>query len=156
MPRDLLRPILPSESLVEIVKERIGKSLVKLLCIHRGDWEAVKTVEMLTEKLRCPRCGATLIAATHPNDRETPRAVAKKLKGARLSREEEELWRQAWKTAGLIQIYGKKAVTVLAGRGIGPATAVRVLRKPIRDESEIYSEILKAERVYARTRAYWD
>jgi len=156
MPRDLLRPILPSESLVEIVKERIGKSPVKLLCIHRGDWEAVKTVEMLTEKLRCPRCGATLIAATHPNDRETPRAVAKKLKGARLSREEEELWRQAWKTAGLIQIYGKKAVTVLAGRGIGPATAVRVLRKPIRDESEIYSEILKAERVYARTRAYWD
>ncbi|MGC8960848.1 MAG: hypothetical protein ACP5K1_00190, partial [Candidatus Bathyarchaeia archaeon] len=156
MPRELLRPALPSESLVEIVKERIGKSLVKLLCIHRGDWESVKTVEMLPEKLRCPRCGATLIAVTHPRDGETLRIVEKKIKGRRLSREEEESWKQAWRSASLVQIYGKRAVIVLAGRGIGPTTAVRVLRRPLRREDEIYSEILKAERVYARTRPYWD
>ncbi|MEM2123026.1 MAG: DEAD/DEAH box helicase, partial [Candidatus Bathyarchaeia archaeon] len=156
MPRDLLRPILPSESLVEIVKDRVGKSLVKLLCIHRGDWESIKTVGMLPEKLSCPRCGSTLIAVTHPQDGETLRIIGKKLKGRRLSREEEELWRQSWRSAGLVQVYGKKAVVVLAGRGIGPATAVRVLRKPLRGDDEIYIEILKAERIYARTRAYWD
>ncbi|MBS7646126.1 MAG: DEAD/DEAH box helicase [Candidatus Bathyarchaeia archaeon] len=156
MPRDLLRPALPSESLVEIVKERIGKSLVKLLCIHRGDWESIKMVEMLPEKLRCPRCRATLIAVTHPRDGETLRIVEKRIKGRRLSREEEESWRQAWRSASLVQVYGKRAVIVLAGRGIGPATAVRVLRRPLRREDEVYAEILKAERIYARTRPYWD
>lgn len=156
LPRDLLRPALPSESLVEIVRKRIEKSLVKLICIHKGDWESIRMVGMLPEKPACPKCRATLIAVVHPNDKETLKIVRKKLDRKRLSSEERSLWEQAWRSASLVQIYGKKAVTVLAGRGIGPTTAVRVLRKPLRKEEEIYVEILKAERTYARTRAFWD
>jgi ATP-dependent Lhr-like helicase len=46
----------------------------------------------------------------------------------------------------------------LAGRGIGPNTAARILRKQylVDDEQEFLREILKAEINYARTKRFWD
>jgi len=44
----------------------------------------------------------------------------------------------------------------MSGRGVGPSTAVRVLRKLHRTEDDFYIDILKAEREYARTRLFWD
>lgn len=156
IPHALLRPITPSKSLIELVKERLQSRMVKLVCIHRGDWEAVRKVEQLPEKIQCKKCRSTLIAVTYPDDLNLTYVVRKKLSGQTLSRDEKEMWRKGWQTAGLVQIYGKKAILALAGRGVGPATAVRVLRKPLRKKEDFYVEILKAERVYARTRSFWD
>ena len=44
----------------------------------------------------------------------------------------------------------------MAGRGVGPTIAARLLRRPLQGENELYGEILKAERLYARTRVFWD
>jgi len=55
-----------------------------------------------------------------------------------------------------MQINGQKAAIVMSGRGVGPTTAVRVLRKLHRTEEDFYVDILKAEREYARTRLFWD
>jgi ATP-dependent Lhr-like helicase len=55
-----------------------------------------------------------------------------------------------------MQTNGKKAAIVMSGRGVGPATAIRVLRKLHRTEEDFYVDILKAEREYARTRLFWD
>ena len=63
---------------------------------------------------------------------------------------------QGWRSASLIQIYGKKAVIVLAGYGVGPLTATRILKIPVKNNGEFYVNILKAERLYARTHSFWD
>ena len=59
------------------------------------------------------------------------------------------------KNASLVASYGKKAIFVLAGYGIGPDTASRILGKQ-KDGKELLKKILKAEITYARTRRFWD
>ncbi|KYH36385.1 MAG: helicase [Candidatus Hecatellales archaeon B24] len=155
-PHDLLRPAFERGEALEILKARIASKLVRLFCAYQGDWETLRKVENVPEKPRCPRCGSTLIAVLNPQDRDSLKAARKKLSGRKLSREEERLWLSLWRNASLVQNYGKRAVIVMAARGIGPATAVRLLRQPHRSENELYQAILKAEREYLRTRIFWD
>jgi ATP-dependent Lhr-like helicase len=97
-----------------------------------------------------------LIAATYPRDETLIKIARKKLQRKSLSLEEEREWQRGWTSASLVQTSGKKAVIAMSGRGVGPTTAIRVLRRFCRTEEEFYTEILKAEREYARTRMFWD
>ncbi len=156
IPHDLLRPAVPSKSLTDIVRERLLSETVRLVCIFNGDWDAVRVVGELSEKIRCPKCGSTLIAATYPRNDLLAAAVKKKRASKKLKPDEEHVWNQAWLSASLVQTKGKEAIIVLSGRGVGPATARRILRRLHRTEDDLYVDILKAEREYARTRLFWD
>jgi ATP-dependent Lhr-like helicase len=72
-----------------------------------------------------------------------------------LSIDENHKFERAWKVASLINNFGKKALIVLAGYGIGADTAARILRNYI-DEKEIYRSIYEAERQYVTTRGFWN
>ena len=156
IPHDLLRPVVPSKSLTDIVKERLLADIVRLVCVFNGDWDAVRVVGQLPEKIHCPKCRSTLIAATYRSNDALARIVKKKKKGGKLSLEEEHNWRQAWQSASLVQTKGKEAVLVMTGRGVGPSTATRILRRVHRTQEDLFLDILKAEREYARTRLFWD
>ena len=156
IPHDLLRPVVPSKSLTEIVRERLLSETVRLVCIFNGDWDAIRVVDQLGQKIRCPKCGSTLIAATYPRNDQLVKVVKKKKRNSKLTPEEDHLWRQACFSASLVQTKGREAVVVLSGRGVGPTTATRILRKVHRTEEDLYLDILKAEREYARTRLFWD
>ena len=68
------------------------------------------------------------------------------------------------KNASLVLNYGVFAVYALMGRGIGPDTAARILRRYHRKDLQQSEEtlmkflrdILKAELTYAQTRGFWD
>jgi ATP-dependent Lhr-like helicase len=49
---------------------------------------------------------------------------------------------------------GRKAVTALAARGVGPEHASRILATLTEGDS-FYREILKAERTFVQTHRYW-
>ena len=68
----------------------------------------------------------------------------------------EKEWMTAWRSAGLIQNYGKRAGIVLAARGVGPTTATRILRRHLGREDDLYLSVLRAERDFERTRMFWD
>ena len=156
IPHDLLRPAIPSKSVTDIVKERLLTDTVRLVCMFNGDWDAIRIVGQVSEKIHCPKCTSTLIAATfRSNDLLAP-IVKKKKRGLKLSRDEDHIWRQAILSASLVQNMGKQAVIVMSGRGVGPTTATRILRKVHHKEADLYVDILKAEREYARTRLFWD
>ena len=72
-----------------------------------------------------------------------------------LKKDESHKFERAWKVSSLINNFGKKAVLVLAGHGIGADTAARILRDYVDDE-EIFRQIYKAERQYVMTRGFWD
>jgi ATP-dependent Lhr-like helicase len=156
IPHNLLRPALPSQPLADIVKERLMATSVRLICIFNADWESVRDVKTLTNVIRCPKCSSTLIAVGYHGDQEILQIIKKKKKHLKLSTEEKIRWNRAWKSASLVQTAGKRAILTMAARGVGPVIASRILRKPIRSEAEFYSEILKAEREYQRTRLFWD
>ena len=156
IPHDLLRPALPSRSLTDIVRERLLAATARLVCAFNGDWDAIRVVGELNERVRCPKCGSTLVAATYPRNDTLAGIVKKKRKHGKLTPEEEHNWKQAWLSASLVQTHGKKAIIVMTGRGVGPTTAIRILRRVHRTDQDIYVDILKAEREYARTRLFWD
>ncbi len=156
IPHDLLRPAVPTGSFVEIIKERLLSSNTKLVCMFQGDWQGIRAVRDVPDRPRCPKCKSTLVAATYQSDEKLLKIVRKRKRGEDLTDEERQEWERGSLSASLVQNSGRKAVIVLAGRGVGPTTATRILRRLHRSEDDLYLDILKAEREYARTRLFWD
>ena len=78
-----------------------------------------------------------------------------KLQGFHLSKDEEHKFDRAWKIASLINNFGKMAVFVLSGHGIGADTCARILRNYTDDEN-LLKTIYEAEKQYVMTRGFWD
>ncbi|MEM4700166.1 MAG: hypothetical protein QXT74_04355, partial [Candidatus Nezhaarchaeales archaeon] len=156
LPYGLVPPAKPIGLLLEALKKRLMGSEVRLVCMFCGGWEGVRRVEYLPDEVKCPRCGAKFVAVTWSGDEELAKVVAKHLRRERLSREEQELLRRGQLSAGLVLTYGKRAVVAMAAKGVGPRTASRILSRSHKDEDEFYLDILRAEREYAATRAFWD
>ncbi len=155
-PQDILRPVVPARAVIDVVRERLDASETRLVCLFKADYDGVRTVRTLPERVTCPKCGSSLLAVTYKGDERLLEIVRKRLGRRRLTEEEEKAWETAWKSASLVQTYGKRAVTVMAGRGVGPVNAVRILRNYHRTEEELYLDIIKAERTYLRTRMFWE
>ncbi len=51
---------------------------------------------------------------------------------------------------------GKRASLVLAGRGVGPDAASRILRSMYVDEDDFLRAIMNAEILYAKNKRFWD
>ncbi len=156
VPHGLLRPAVEETSIIEVVRSRLLSTKLRLLCMHCGQWDSVRNVDTLQDQVRCPKCRSTLIAATYLSNDPLPKIINKKKRGEKLGPEEEKEWMTAWRAAGLLQTYGKKAGIVLAARGVGPTTATRILRNRIGREDDLYLRILRAEREFERTRMFWD
>jgi len=153
---DYTLPPVPIPAILNAVKKRLYEEEVKLVCLHRLDWSATFKVKNLPEKLRCPRCGSVFIAVLPRfNQDEYLRILKKKLRGNRLTVDERKLLQKIQLTAKLAISYGRRAALTLAGRGIGPVTAARILSKT-RSEEELIKSIFEAERNYFRTRQFWD
>ncbi|WP_049985433.1 DEAD/DEAH box helicase [Halobellus rufus] len=152
--RELLVPENADASVIEAIEERIRNDRVRLFCLHCSDWEHTTKVRRVREQPECPECGATRIACLNPWDEETPAAV--RADPDERDDEEERLVERAYRSAGLVQSHGKQAVIALAGRGVGPQTAARIIGKLREDEADFYRDILEQERQYARTQSFWD
>jgi len=156
VPHGLLRPAVEEASIIEVVKSRLLSTNLRLLCMNCGEWDSIRGVDSLREIVRCPKCRSSLIAATYRSNDELGPIIKKKKRGARLTAEEEKERMTAWRSAGLIQNYGKRAGIVLAARGVGPTTATRILRSRLAREDDLYLSVLRAEREFERTRMFWD
>ena len=155
-PQDILRPAIPTKALLDVIRDRLGTAEVRLVCVFNGDYNGIRNIRGLPNTIRCPNCSSTLLAATHPRDILLIKVIKKKISKRKFSLDEEKTWQRAWKSASLVQTYGKKALIALAARGVGPTNAVRILHKYHPTEDDFYTDIIRAERDYARTRMFWD
>ena len=109
---------------------------------------------------KCSKCGAIKISVLNRYNKDLVNLFSKK----GLSKEEKREIQRLFKNSSLVLSYGKFALYALMGRGIGPDTAARILRKYSKLELEKSEEsiikflrdILKAELNYAKTRGFWD
>ena len=81
--------------------------------------------------------------------------VKKKLKKKELTKEELKEFQNIRRAADIVLVYGKDAVLALAGRGIGPQTAARVLSMLQPTKEKLLKDILEAEKEFIRTKKYW-
>jgi ATP-dependent Lhr-like helicase len=148
-------PLSIEKGVLDLIKERLDKTKHRLICIRCGKWERLVETREVMDSISCKRCGSRLITTTFSSDYELSKIILNKLKGSEINTEQNHKFERAWKTASLINNFGKKALTVLSGYGIGVETAARILRNYVDDEN-LYKNIYDAERQYVTTRGFWN
>jgi ATP-dependent helicase Lhr and Lhr-like helicase len=148
-------PLSIERGVLELIKERLEKTKHRLICIRCGKWERLVETREIVDSISCKKCGSRLITTTFSSDYELTKIILNKLKGSEINSEQNHKFERAWKTASLINNFGKKAITVLSGYGIGVETAARILRNYVDDEN-LYKNIYDAERQYVTNRGFWN
>lgn len=157
--KGLMAPQRADGSILKAMQTRIEETRVSLMCVNcKKLWHI--HIKHASQKLTCPRCQAIKIAAM-PQYREKELMVLKKKYPNQADKRE---IKRLHKNASLVLSYGKPALIVLMGRGIGPDTAARILRRydpiELRRSEEKVKDLLKdihqAEIQYAQTRGFWD
>ncbi len=174
-------PELPPPTLLRAVRDRLEKEALTLVCLRCGFVRSTSPGRYRKEGgSRCLLCHGSLSAVLSPRRTEEIDRLARYAKrkwkpsakpspanarsraGTRARRErplapeQEALIRAGYTSAELLAHYGERALYALAARGVGPETARRLLLRLYRDDDAFFTEILRAERAYARTRAFWD
>jgi len=157
--RGLMVPQRADRSILMALKKRLEEADISLVCTNCNNiWNT--SVGRADKKPKCPKCGAIKIAVLSRRNRGMAKILTKKGR----TKEENKEAKRLHKNASLVLSYGKAALIALAGRGIGPDTAARILGRYNISELEKLEEvqikflrdILKAELTYARTRGFWD
>jgi ATP-dependent Lhr-like helicase len=143
------------KGILDLVKARLAKTKHRLICARCGKWERVMETNEVKNILICPYCKARQITATFYSDYDLPKIIRKKSEGKKLSLDEKHKFDRAWKVSSLIENFGKIAITVMSGYGVGADTAARILRNMV-DEEHLFKQIYEAERQYVVTRGFWD
>ncbi|GKS60785.1 helicase [Candidatus Nitrosocosmicus sp.] len=141
--------------ILELIRERLTRTKHKLICVRCAKWERVYETQEVPEKIGCPFCKSKLISATFWKDTDLRNIVSRKMIGASLTKDEMNKFDRAWKLASLINNFGKMAIFVLSGHGIGVDTCARILRN-YTDEENLLKAIYEAEKQYITTRGFWD
>ena len=157
--RGLMVPKRADRSILMALNSRLENTDISFVCTNCNRiWDT--RVSRTNDKPKCSNCGAIKIAVLRRYNKDLAKVLKKK---ERTKQDEKEL-KRLHKNASLILSYGKPAILALVGRGIGPDTASRILRRynitRLKVDEEILMkflrDILKAELTYARTRGFWD
>ena len=143
------------KGILDLVKSRLLKTRHRLVCVRCGKWEKVVETGQINEIPSCPYCKSRQISATFYSDYDLPKIVQKKIAGKKITAEENHKFTRAWKVSSLLANFGKTALVVISGYGVGADTAARILRNMVGEE-ELYKQIYEAERQYVTTRGFWD
>ncbi len=143
------------KGILDLVKSRLAKTKHRLVCARCGKWERVVETNDVKNILICPYCKGRQITATFYSDYDLSKIIRKKHEGKKLTSDEKHKFDRAWKVSSLIENFGKTAITVMSGYGVGADTAARILRNMV-DEEHLFKQIYEAERQYVVTRGFWD
>ena len=145
--------VLKRHEIFEVFKLRLMGTRLRLLCCHCG-FAINYDIKDLPEEIKCPSCGARLISVIKPYDTNKERLLKKFIAKKPLEKPELEIVNELMDTASLVAGSGKNAITTLAGRGVGPQTAARILLRQGTGD-ELLRDILKAEQTFSRTKRFW-
>ncbi len=152
---DVMKPTLPKQEIFKAFAKRLLTTRVRLLCTNCADYTIVTAVKSLDERPVCPKCGSQLIAVLRKGQIQVQKILKKRLKKKDLGADELKHLEATRRSADLVAVYGRRAAFVLAGRGIGPQTAARILARLHPTKEKLLRDILEAEKNFVRTKKYW-
>lgn len=152
---EIIAPDRPDKEIFKVFENRLLETKIGLLCVNCGEIFSSSTIKNVPGDIRCRNCGAILIGyAPHRYVTEAQKIIKKHIKGVELNDQDEKHYDMIHDSAALVVAHGKDAVIVLAGRGIGPQTAARILRKGAKGK-DLLNEILQAEKQFAKMKRFW-
>ena len=143
-------PASVDKGILDLVKKRLLKTKHRLICARCGKWQRLVLTNEVKENLVCKYCKGRQITATFYSDYDLVKIIQKKHRRKKLTPEENHKFNRAWKVASLIETFGKVALIVLSGYGVGADTGARILRN-MTDEEIMYKQIYEAERPVSYT-----
>ena len=155
--KEVMKPRMPAAEIFEAFKKRLLNTKVKLVCINCGEWTKILRVADAEDQPECPKCTSRLIAVLSRRQKDFSSIIKKQktIKKVKLTTEQSKELTSIRRTADLTIVYGKKALIALAGKGVGPQTATRILAKRHKEQDQLLKDILFAEKEFVRTKVYW-
>jgi len=153
---EIVAPKKPDLEIFRVFKERLNNTRVRLLCTNCGTGISYSVNEM-PKTLHCVNCQSKLLAVTGAKNMDAELLLnryLKMVKNINFSKEEQEYLNRLADSASLVAASGHRAVIAQAGRGIGPRTAGRILRRQSEGD-ELLKDILREEQLYARNKRFW-
>jgi ATP-dependent Lhr-like helicase len=153
---EIVAPEKPEGHIFKAFKDRLLDTKIGLVCCNCGDIFSSYSIRNIPEKIICRKCEAKLIGyAPYNYVKEASKLVKNFQQGKAMDKEEKKHFDSMLDTATLIMSSGKKATLALAGRGVGPKAASRILSKNPSSEDELLNLILEEEKRFARTKRFW-
>jgi ATP-dependent Lhr-like helicase len=149
--KELMQPLRADHSILMAMKKRLEDEVVYASCIRCQGQRRIRVTDA-PKRFVCDRCGGNMIAVLKEYERDSIKLFAKKDPDAE---EKKEMLRVS-RNANLVKENGSKAVMILAGRGIGPDSASRILNRMHIDEDDLLRDILASEVLYAKNKRFWD
>ena len=152
---EIVAPKKPDLEIFKAFKERLMSTRIRLLCIHCGS-AVTYGVNSLPKVLSCVNCHSKLLAVTTHRNMDAELLMNRRLKhpDTIFMPDEQTQLDKISKSASLVAASGQRGVIAQAGRGIGPRTASRILRR-MEEGDEFLKEILKEEQLFARNKRFW-
>jgi len=152
---EVMKPRMPEKEIFNAFSRRLLSTRVRLLCVNCGEYSLIKSVRSMEDEPECPKCNSRLIAILRKRQVNAINIVKKRIKKKELTKEELKEFQSIRRSADLTIIYGKKAALVMAGHGIGPQTAARILSALHPTREKLLRDIFAAEKEFIRTKPYW-
>ena len=149
--KELMQPVRADHSILMALKKRLEDEVLFASCLNCGSQWRFRVGEA-PKRFRCPHCGGNMVAVLKGYEREMIQVV----KHQELTEQEKKDRLRLLRNANLVNEHGSRAVIVMAGRGVGPDTASRILRSMHVDEDDFYRDIMNAEILYAKNKRFWD
>ena len=149
--KELMQPMRADHSILMALKKRLENEVLFASCIRcQSQWRV--RVRDAPKRFVCNNCGGNMIALLKEYDRDKIKLLKKK----DLTSEEKKDIARLSRNANLVNENGQRACMTLAGRGIGPDSASRILRTMYSEEDDFLRDILSAEVLYAKNKRFWD
>ncbi len=152
---DLITPNMPEREILELVKKRLLKKKMTLFCFTCKDYFGHFLVENIDNRPKCNICKSNYLTIFSKYDEDSLKALKKFSKGKKLKSDEKKVINKLRSVADLILEYGKRAIIALAGVGVGPTNATRILSRMHESERDFIKDIIEAEKVFAQTKQWW-
>ncbi|MDR3282850.1 MAG: DEAD/DEAH box helicase [Candidatus Methanoplasma sp.] len=149
--KELMQPARASHTILMAMKKRLEEETLFASCLSCAFQWRMKVSEA-PKRFVCMSCGGYMIALLKSYERDG----IKTFKQSAHSDQEKKDALRVSRNANLVKEYGGRAAVVLAGRGIGPDSASRILRSMHADEDDFLRDIMDAEIQYAKTKRFWD
>lgn len=150
---ELILPARPESEIADIMKQRIYNRRAKMFCTYCLN-VFYDMIEDLPKKIKCPKCASTMITYSK-TDEDVKCLYEKKKSKKKLSEEESKKLKEYNQISNLVNAYGKKAIIVLSGRGVGPEIATRILGRRRATEKVLFRDMLDAQKNFLKTKRYW-
>ena len=150
--KELMQPMRADHSILMALKKRLENEVLYASCLRcQSQWRV--RVSDAPARFVCQNCGGNMVALLKEYERDKIKLLKKR---DRLTDEEKKDVMRISRNANLVNENGRRASLTLAGRGIGPDSASRILRTMYSDEDDFLRDILAAEVLYAKNKRFWD